>query len=50
MSPRDIPGAVWTELGELLHGEEEDSGWIHKCSKEISSECQRGHICLDLYN
>lgn len=37
--PRDIPGAEWTKLGELLHREKEDSGWIHKGSKEISNEC-----------
>lgn len=27
---RDVPGTEWTEFGELLHGEEEDSGWIHR--------------------
>lgn len=37
-SLRDVPGAEWTEFGELLHGEEEDGGSIHKDSKEILSE------------
>lgn len=37
-SLRDVPGVEWTEFGELLHGEEEDGGSIHKGSKEILSE------------
>lgn len=39
MSSRDIFGVAWIEFGELLYGEEEDSGWIYKCFKEILSEC-----------